>query len=154
MAMRSTQQAGDKGGGHLAATPLLSLGNAARQEMLLERLPFMAHIARRKRCTFGSMRIKDLDRIVSFQGIGSGAVAESDDDGDDDVHGAGEGESWATDRPTEEGTPRKKAQRQGGGLGTILNRSKVKEEAEEEGLVTGGLPIQSLVLSDDDIEDD
>jgi len=133
--------------------PLLSLGNAGRQEMLLERLPYMAHIARRKRCTFGTMRIRDLDRIVSFQGVGLGAAGETDDEEDEDARGqAGEGESWATDKPTEDGSPKKRRQKQG--LGMILNRGKVKDETGDEALAMSGLPIQSLVLSDDDIEDD
>jgi len=131
----------------------LSLGNAGRQEMLLERLPYMAHIARRKRCTFGTMRIRDLDRIVSFQGVGLGAAGETDDEEDEDARGqAGEGESWATDKPTEDGSPKKRRQKQG--LGMILNRGKVKDETGDEALAMSGLPIQSLVLSDDDIEDD
>ncbi|KAK0656816.1 Rad17 cell cycle checkpoint protein-domain-containing protein [Cercophora newfieldiana] len=148
---RLTQQAAN-GGESSTPAPLLSLGNAGRNEMLLERLPYMAHIARRKRCTFGTMRIRDLDRIVSFQGIGSGAAGETDDEEDEEARGlGGEGESWATDKPTEDGSPRKKRVKQG--LGTILSRGKIKDEMGDEALgVTG--PIQSLVLSDDDIEDD
>ncbi|KAK3695314.1 Rad17 cell cycle checkpoint protein-domain-containing protein [Podospora appendiculata] len=123
--------------------PLLSLGSSARQEMVLERLPYMAHIARRRRCTFGSMRLKDLDRIVSFRGIGPPKTEESDDEQDDG--GALAAEAWATDKPTEgPGSPQKK------GLGAILNRSRAKADGYE----TPMLPMQSLVLSDDDIEDD
>ncbi|KAK5655437.1 hypothetical protein OQA88_5708 [Cercophora sp. LCS_1] len=136
------------GGGATASKPLLSLGSAARQEMLLERLPYMAHIARRKRCAFGSMRIRDLDRVVSFNGIGASASADTDDEGDDD---AAEGETWATDKPTEDGTPRKKRTKQGSGLGAILSR-KLKNGEEAEDLEA--VPMQSLVISDDDIEDD
>ncbi|KAK4451475.1 cell cycle checkpoint protein RAD17 [Podospora aff. communis PSN243] len=149
---RLTQHAGDAGES-ATPPPLLSLGNAGRQEMLLERLPYMAHIARRKRCTFGTMRIRDLDRIVSFHGIGSAAAGETDDEEDEEeARGpAGEGEPWATDKPTEDGSPRKRRKQ---GLGTILSRGKAKDERGEEGLGMSGLPIQSLVLSDDDIEDD
>jgi cell cycle checkpoint protein len=130
--------------------PLLSLGSAARQELLLERMPYMAHIARRKRCSFGTMKIRDLEKIVSFQGIGSlGAGEEEGDDAADDESGNGLGaaESWATDKPTDEGSPRKKR-----GLGAILSgkTARGKPELEEE----PSLPIQSLVISDDDIEDD
>ncbi|GAB1311394.1 RFC checkpoint protein Rad17 [Madurella fahalii] len=135
---------------HTYSTPLLSLGSAARQELLLERLPYMAHIARRRRCSFGTMRAKDLERIVSFQGIGPLGVGEDEgDDGPDEESGGASGmtESWATDRPTEEGTPRKKR-----GLGAILSSraGRVKNEGEE----AASLPMQSLVISDDDIEDD
>lgn len=136
-----------------APTPLLSLGNGARQELLMERLPYMALIARRKRCAFGSMRARDLDRIVSFQGIGQfGVMADSDDEAEDDDGLVMQGESWATDKPTEEGTPKKKKARRVG-LGAILSKKRIGGEPEE-GAETEGLPFQSLVLSDDDIEDD
>ncbi|KAL2142265.1 hypothetical protein VTI28DRAFT_1402 [Corynascus sepedonium] len=130
--------------------PVLSLGNAARQELILERMPYMTHIARRRRCSFGTMKIRDLEKIVSFQGIGSlGAGEDEGDDAADEESSSTfvAAESWATDKPTEEGTPRKRR-----GLGAILNgkTSRGRTEAEEE----PGLPMQSLVISDDDIEDD
>ncbi|KAK4103105.1 hypothetical protein N658DRAFT_421837 [Parathielavia hyrcaniae] len=139
---------------HSAPPPLLSLGNAARQELLLERLPYMAQIARRKRCTFGTMRVRDLDRIVSFQGIGPlGAGEDEGEDGAEEesgggIVGAGAAESWATDKPTEDGSPRKRR----GGLGAILSgrAGSGRNELEE----APSLPMQSLVISDDDIEDD
>ncbi|KAK0730786.1 Rad17 cell cycle checkpoint protein-domain-containing protein [Lasiosphaeris hirsuta] len=148
------QNAGVRDAASTSIAPLLTLGSAGRQEMLLERLPYMAHIARRRRCTFGSMRIRDLDRIVSFQGIRT--IGDTDDEGDDDEDGgrilAGEGDSWATDKPTEEGSPRKKKRQ--AGLGSILSKGRTKGEQGDEGLEMAGLPLQSLVLSDDDIEDD
>lgn len=117
-----------------APPPLLSLGSSARREMLLERLPYMAQIARRRRCSFGSMGVRDLDKMVTFQGIGGPATEDDDVDQDEN---AGADETWATDKPTEEETPRKK------GLGAMIR----KGEKEVE------LPAQGLVLSDDDIED-
>lgn len=128
--------------------PLLSLGNAARQELLLERLPYMAHIARHRRRSFGTVRVRDLDRIVSFQGIGSlGAGEDEGEEGaDEEGNNGGSGMGWATDRPTEEGTPRKR------GLGAILSGQKRRGKSEEEEMAS--LPMQSLVISDDDIEDD
>jgi len=146
----------DVGKGHASIPqPLLSLGSAARQEMVLERLPYMAHIAKRKRCAFGSLKIKDLERMTSFQGIGAAATVDTDDEADDeDIGPTTEGEAWATDKPTEEGTPRKQRGRPGG-LGIILSRAKANVgQDEEEGLEMSGLPMQSLVLSEDDIEDD
>ncbi|KAB5530299.1 cell cycle checkpoint protein RAD17 [Coniochaeta sp. 2T2.1] len=122
-----------------APPPLLSLGSSARREMLLERLPYMAQIARRRRCSFGSMSVRDLDKMVTFQGIGGPATDEDDADPDED---AAVGETWATDKPTEEETPRKK------GLARLI---KAKDKAE---VAVASLPAQSLVISDDDIEDD
>jgi cell cycle checkpoint protein len=126
-----------------SSTTSLSLGNAARKEMLLERLPYMAHVARRRRCTFGPMGLKDLDKIVTFQGIGGPQTEDSSDEQDEG--GAPAGESWATDKPTDEASPQKKKS-----LGAFLSSSRTKAE----GSVTASLPMQSLVLSDDDIEDD
>ncbi|ETS87498.1 hypothetical protein PFICI_01326 [Pestalotiopsis fici W106-1] len=124
-----------------AAPPLLSLGSSARNELLLERLPYMAHIVRRKRSAANNYRLKELEKVVSFSGIGGGgddeAIAEGGDG--DEVNGAASGEAWATDKPAEDGSPRKK---------TLGIRQKTKESVVAE------LPVQSLVISDDDIEDD
>jgi cell cycle checkpoint protein len=151
----------------------LSLGSVSRQELLLERLPYTAHMARRqRRCSLGTMRVRDLERIVSFQGIGSLGAGEEDEGAEEDSgNGSGPGggvggggvESWATDKPTEEGgSPRKRR----GGLGAILSlrsggggrasrgRGNNSYEAEEEEEAMTGLPLQGLVISDDDIEDD
>ncbi|EGZ76522.1 hypothetical protein NEUTE2DRAFT_146344 [Neurospora tetrasperma FGSC 2509] len=135
-----------------SALPLLSLGSAARQEMVLERLPYMAHIARGRRCSFGSMRIRDLDKIVSFHGIGPPATEELDEDEAVGAEEAGVTESWTTDKPVEEATSPGRDKR---GLGAILSRataSRVHGNGQgQEAAELGG--IQSLVLSDDDIED-
>ncbi|KAL7786179.1 Rad17 cell cycle checkpoint domain-containing protein [Trichoderma ceciliae] len=106
------------------ATP--TLGSTARRELLLDRLPYMAQIARSRKT---AMRQRDLEKIVSFSGVNAGSDAESD--ADEDV---ATGEVWATDKPSEEASPRKK-------------RMGIKT-----GAVTGLLK-QKLVLSDDDIED-
>ncbi|KAI5466343.1 Rad17 cell cycle checkpoint protein-domain-containing protein [Mariannaea sp. PMI_226] len=107
--------------------PLLSLGSAARREMLLERLPYMAQIARARQ-TSTAFRLRDLEKVVSFRGINT---ADEESDVEDD---ANSGEAWATDKPSEEASPRKKSTRiRAGGMSTLLS--------------------QKLVLSDDDIED-
>jgi cell cycle checkpoint protein len=96
------------------------------------------------------MRVKDLERIVSFQGINSvGADEEEGADGADEEsnNALAATESWATDKPIEEGTPRKRR-----GLGAILDGRTGKGKSEGEEL--SSLPMQSLVISDDDIEDD
>ncbi|KAF2968581.1 hypothetical protein GQX73_g4956 [Xylaria multiplex] len=119
------------------STALLSLGSSARREMLLERLPYMAHIARRRRILGPTIRLKDIEKVVAFSGIESVA--------DEDVMDFGENlegtkEAWATDKPTEESSPRKKA-------------LSIRRISHSEGPVAS-LPVQKLVLSDDDIEDD
>ncbi|KAF4455030.1 cell cycle checkpoint protein [Fusarium austroafricanum] len=108
------------------SAPLLSLGSAARREMLLERLPYMAHIARARKTP--SFRLRDLEKVVAFKGINA---ADEESDADDDMP---PGEAWATDKPSEEMSPRKRTAR------------------IKEGNVSG-LLAQKLVLSDDDIED-
>ncbi|KAI1386213.1 Rad17-domain-containing protein [Hypoxylon trugodes] len=121
------------------STPLLFLGSSARNELLLERLPYMAHIARGRRSAVGNVRLKEIERVTSFSGIGDAADDDAVD-GDDNLEQGGE--AWATDKPTEESSPRKK---RGGGVG-IRQRSDA----------SSGVPaaaVQKLVLSDDDIED-
>jgi cell cycle checkpoint protein len=153
-----------------AAAPLLALGSAARSELLLDRLPYMALIARglRRRGLlgyaagsgqFGPNAWRELDRVVSLQGIGNTGPDEeaADEDWKDDASTAVGSESWFTDWPTEEGSsPRRR-----GGLGAILRRAERKmrgpaaaamDESLTGTMLTG--PVTRLVLSDDDIEDD
>jgi cell cycle checkpoint protein len=111
-----------------SAPPLLSLGSAARRELLLERLPYMAQIARGRKTT--GLRLKDLEKVVSFQGVHAGVEEESDAEDAEQTTG----EAWATDKPSEEASPRKKS-------------SGIKAGG------VSGLLAQKLVLSDDDIED-
>jgi cell cycle checkpoint protein len=108
------------------SAPLLSLGSAARREMLLERLPYMAQIARARKTP--CFRLRELEKVVAFKGINA---ADEESDADDDMQ---PGEAWATDKPSEEISPRKRS----AGI--------------KEGNVSG-LLAQKLVLSDDDIED-
>ncbi|RYO99895.1 hypothetical protein DL766_010390 [Monosporascus sp. MC13-8B] len=126
--------------GQTQATPLLPLGSSARREMLLERLPYMAHIARRKKNALSSLRLKEIERIVSFTGIG-GPADEDAADVDEEGNPAAGGAEWATDKPTEESWPRKRT------LG-------IRQRSDADGAVAALPPVQKLVLSDDDIEDD
>ncbi|RYP54673.1 hypothetical protein DL768_000609 [Monosporascus sp. mg162] len=126
--------------GQTQAPPLLSLGSSARGEMLLERLPYMAHIARRKKNALSSLRLREIERIVSFTGIG-GPADEDAVDADEEGNPAAGGAEWATDKPTEESWPRKRA------LG-------IRQRGGADGAVAALPPVQKLVLSDDDIEDD
>lgn len=121
--------------------PLLSLGNSARKEMILERLPYMAHMTRRRHTSFYSMGLRDIEKIVSFQGIGPPADEEESDSEADEM-AAPAGEAWATDKPTEDASPKKKR------APAISARSE-----QSEGSMISSLQ-NKLVLSDDDIEDD
>ncbi|KAJ2991898.1 hypothetical protein NUW58_g2351 [Xylaria curta] len=120
------------------STALLSLGSSARRELLLDRLPYMLHIARRRRMPGSMLGSKEIEKVVSFSGIGL-AVDEDAADLDEDT-GRGTGEAWATDKPTEELSPRK-------------NGLSIRHSSRGGGSVAS-LQVQKLVLSDDDIEDD
>ncbi|KAH8820427.1 Rad17 cell cycle checkpoint protein-domain-containing protein [Xylogone sp. PMI_703] len=130
----TTMKEGDKKEG--SSTALISMGASARKEMLLERLPYMTVIARSRRNSFTILALKDMEKITAFHGIGI-ITDDNPDDGDDVTL---PGEEWATDKPTENGSPRKK------GL-VIRGRgksSRLHTEQQEE----------KLLLSDDDIVDD
>ena len=123
----STQQKTEIRDDDQQGPPLLSLGSAARREMLLERLPYMAHIARARKMS--TIRLRDLEKVVAFNG-----VTAVDDESDAEEEQAS-GEAWATDKPSEEASPSKRS--------VAINKA---------GGVTGML-ASKLVLSDDDIED-
>ncbi|KAH6717924.1 Rad17 cell cycle checkpoint protein-domain-containing protein [Leptodontidium sp. MPI-SDFR-AT-0119] len=115
--------------------PLMSIGTSARKEMLLERMPYMVAIARARKSTSSTFAIRDMEKVTTFHGIGG----PPDDDPDEADEATPGGEEWATDKPGESKSPRKK------GL-VIRGRG-----------TANGLPLQQeqkLVLSDDDIEDD
>lgn len=115
--------------------PLMAIGSSARKEMLLERLPYMVNIARALKKPSSALAIRDMEKVTSFHGIG-GSSEEMDEGDDTGVVG----EEWATDKPIEGISPKKKA---------LVIR--------ERGVIAS-LPLQQaeqkLVLSDDDIEDD
>ncbi|KAK1600173.1 Rad17 cell cycle checkpoint protein [Colletotrichum navitas] len=118
--------------------PLLSLGSAARREMLLERLPYMASIVRGRRSTLHSFKLRDIEKVVSFQGIGPQTGDDDEQAEDAPEDGIVAGDAWATDKPSEEASPRKR--------GSVIRHA-------GDGSVAG-LRVQNLVISDDDIEDD
>ncbi|KAK6957443.1 hypothetical protein Daesc_000228 [Daldinia eschscholtzii] len=122
--------------------PLLFLGSSARREMLLERLPYMAHIARGRRSAVSNVRLKEIEKVTSFSGIGDSVDEDALDPDDDNVEHTAE--TWATDKPTEESSPRKKRMAIG-----------IRQKNDLPSLPATTIPsIQKLVLSDDDIEDD
>jgi cell cycle checkpoint protein len=124
---RASTKPVEKNEEHSEVSPLLSLGSAAQREMLLDRLPYMAHIARARKT---GMRLRDLEKVVSFNGVT--AVGDEESEGEDE---GSHGEAWATDKPSEETSPRKRS----AGI--------------RAGAAMSGMLAQKLVLSDDDIED-
>ncbi len=117
------------------STPLMAVGTSARREMLLERLPYMVSIARSKKNLSSAVAVRDMEKVTTFHGIG-GQSEECSDEGDDIGTVC---EEWATDKPVEGKSPRKK------GL-VIRGRGTTRLPLPQ--------PEQKLVLSDDDIEDD
>jgi cell cycle checkpoint protein len=118
--------------------PLLASGRSAKKEMLLERLPYMAHIARGRKNS-SRFAIKDLEKVTSFHGV---TVPSEDmpDEADEDAAL----EEWATDRPVEFPSPKKKP------------RPGLRDDKSNGGFGFADVErdVQKLVLSDDDIEDD
>ena len=120
-------------------TPLLGIGTSAKKEMLMERLPYMALIAKAHKGGGTSPAIRDMEKVTTFTGIG-GPSEEATDEGED----GSTVEEWATDKPIEGESPKKKT--------TGNNRWKKRNGQSANGLDTG-FAEQKLVLSDDDIED-
>ncbi|KAL1604065.1 RFC checkpoint protein Rad17 [Paraconiothyrium brasiliense] len=116
----------------------LGSGGSARYEMLLERLPYLPAILR-KRSPSSTVTIREIRKITAF--TGSSVATSPEDDDADENEDAGEGEQWATDKPTPD-TPRKKRR--------VRIESKDGEESAIPGAEAGA---GNLVLSDDDIED-
>ncbi|KAF4581066.1 cell cycle checkpoint protein RAD17 [Ophiocordyceps camponoti-floridani] len=111
------------------ARPPMWLGSTARREMVQDRLPYMAHMARARRSG-----TRDLEKMVAMRGTWKPTDEDGDGGGDQELDGSA-GEAWATDRPSEEASPQRR--RAGVRAGEV-----------------SGLMTQKLVLSDDDIEDD
>ena len=122
----------------------IGLGSSARKEMLLERLPYMLSISKCRHSST-SLNTREMEKVVTFQGIG-GAQEDEDDAEEGKDNGEMAGDNWATDKPDDTtGEVRKKRlvmrgrrMNDGGGVTSVT-------EAEKE---------MKLVLSDDDIEDD
>lgn len=119
---------------------LLGSGGSARCEMLLERLPYLPAILRRRTPPSSSTAatIREIRKITAF--TGSGVSVSPEDDDDDENEDAGEGEQWATDKPGPD-TPRRR------------RRTRIESREKEESAIPGGEAEGKLVLSEDDIED-
>ncbi len=119
-------------------TPLLGIGTSAKKEMLMERLPYMALIAKAKG-DGTSPAIRDMEKVTTFNGIG-GPSDDVTDEGED----APVTEEWATDKPIEGESPKKK---------TTGNNKWKKRNGQSANVLDTRFAEQKLVLSDDDIED-
>jgi cell cycle checkpoint protein len=112
-------------------------GSMAKGEMLLERLPYISLMRRHNKLRDLQDLGKEFDKITRI----SGAVT-LDGDEEDEGEGAAEGvEQWSTDRPVEDvcATKRKSF---------AVRKSSSKSDSTVKD------KMESLVLEDDDIEDD
>ncbi|KAK2796076.1 Cell cycle checkpoint protein rad17 [Onygenales sp. PD_12] len=117
----------------------------SRDEVLLDRLPYLALISR------NASEIRGLEKITQFRGVGGQSVDPVDGDLlDDSAYDGGSGvEPWSTstDRAGDGASPQKRRQwgkfQQGGSKSFGPRLVQPVEEA-----------VEKLVLSDDDIEDD
>ncbi|KAF2118494.1 Rad17 cell cycle checkpoint protein-domain-containing protein [Lophiotrema nucula] len=140
----STQTSTKLSGDEPLPPVLLGSGGSARFELLLERLPYLQVILRRKAMPSPSTSttLREIQKITSFNGSTMKDSPEDDDDPDEED--AGEQEQWATDKPGSE-TPRKKRK-------TIGIKTKEKKDSEMLAQVMEK-DVANLALSDDDIED-
>ena len=104
-----------------------------KSEMLLERLPYMAMIEKKKD-SFGSSNLyKELERITKVTGSdGLNGNEEEELEAESEAT-----EQWSTDKPLEDGKKKVK-------FG-------ITSGADQTGIVKA--KMESLVLEDDDIED-
>lgn len=120
---------------------------SAKAEMLMERLPYLAHILESSKTSPPNLgQIHSVTRIRASSNIAT-------DDNDDDMENPAEqevrfGEQWATDKPDAESSDRLR--------GTKAKRKLPAGSRTEGGGL--GIPVESqvekLVLEDDDIVDD
>jgi cell cycle checkpoint protein len=120
-------------------TPLLGIGSSAKKEMLMERLPYMTLIAKARKGGGTSPAVRDMEKVTTFTGIG-GSSEEVTDEGEDGPLT----EEWATDKPMEGESPKKKA---------VPNNRWKKRNGQGANGLDARFAEQKLVLSDDDIED-
>jgi len=127
---------------------VLGSGSSARHEMLLERLPYLTLILPQPQfgptAVTSAVTIREIRKLTSFAGHGAAYTASEEQDEDDDEDTPGLVEQWSTDAPN---TPRKWK------MGR--NKIEVKNDDVAAGLALPGFrdkDLESLVLSDDDIE--
>ncbi|KAE9974398.1 hypothetical protein BLS_003137 [Venturia inaequalis] len=115
---------------------LFAGGSSAKSEMLLERLPYMTMIERKK-SSFGSGKLyKELERITKVTGS-ERLIGDEEEELEAEAE-ADTTEQWSTDKPVEGDTKKP--------------RFGIAKGGDQAGIVKA--KMQSLVLEDDDIEDD
>lgn len=121
--------------------------HVSRIEMLLERLPYLAHILNARHGPNGAPIADQILSVCSVQGLGPGS-ADEDQDGEDGQDSNVVPEQWTTDHPDADQSKSQQSR---------VRHSGRKGKTSTEG---GGLQIpvesdvQRLVLEDDDIVDD
>ncbi|KAF2432960.1 Rad17-domain-containing protein [Tothia fuscella] len=121
-------------------TALLGTGSSAKVEMLLETLPYMYAIQKRKTNLGFNNSFKDIEKITKVSGNSRPLDAEDEEDDEEEVE-IGAEEQWSTDKPDDvTKSPKKKK------FGLVGKKDDV------EGVMKG--KMEGLVLEDDDIEDD
>ena len=119
-------------------------GNSARQETLLERMPYLTRIERVKLQPSAARR--ELEKVTVFEGIEGQANDWPEDEGEE--RDGSQATDWATDRPTETtSSPQAQRRRRRQGQGE-------KGQGDSGSWFLGEKDIEKLVLSEDDIEDD
>ena len=124
-------------GGEAQAEALLLVRGAGKSELLLERLPYISVLERRKPSSTRSAMFKQLVSVTSFSGLTS-ILANEDEEPEVEELPA---EQWSTDKPGEDGRQDWKKS-----VGVI--------STAPDGHVVVKKSMESLVLEDDDIEDD
>lgn len=119
-----------------SSSSLFAGGSSAKSELLLERLPYMTMIERKKN-SFGSSNLyKELERITKV--AGSGGLSGNEEEELEAEAEADTTEQWSTDKPVE-------GDRKNPKFG-------IARGGDQAGIVKARM--ESLVLEDDDIEDD
>lgn len=119
------------------STALLGTGSSAKLEMLVDTLPYMTFIQKRKSTSSMNNSLRDLEKITNIS-ANSRPLDEEDDERDADMTT----EQWSTDKPVDVGKAGMTKKKYG--IAAKLS--------DQSGVVKGKL--ESLVLEDDDIEDD
>ncbi|OCL01831.1 Rad17-domain-containing protein, partial [Glonium stellatum] len=121
---------------------VLGSGSSARYEMLLERLPYVASILRHRLSTNITPTLREIDKVISFTGIGG----PSDEIPDEDDH-VSEFDQWSTDPPASQHSLEERQR-----SGKVVTKVRKDHEAP---MLPGAVEkeVAKLVLSDDDIED-